>query len=129
LQYQDIGWHDLQGASTKQVKSINPNEPLPSPTTESEQQQQRQTTKSTIASTELIPVKKTGVRSTGDIISRLGSDAGIVGESLTRELSEGLRALVTTFVGVGAMLYISTKVTAVMLLIGELLVLCFPLCS
>jgi len=110
---QDIGWHDLQGASTKQVKSINPNEPLPSTTPESEQR----TSKSTIASTELIPVKKTGVRSTGDIISRLGSDAGIVGESLTRELSEGLRALVTTFVGVGAMLYISTKVTAVMLLI------------
>ena len=35
--------------------------------------------------------KDTGVRSTGDIISRLGSDAGIVGEGLTRELSEGLR--------------------------------------
>jgi len=94
---------------------MNPNEPLPSTTPESEQR----TSKSTVASTELIPVKKTGVRSTGDIISRLGSDAGIVGESLTRELSEGLRALVTTFVGVGAMLYISTKVTAVMLLIGE----------
>lgn len=70
--------------------------------------------------TELIPVKRTGVRSTGDIISRLGSDAGIVGESLTRELSEGLRALVTATVGIGAMFVISSKVTAVMLLIGAL---------
>ncbi|GAA6018263.1 hypothetical protein JCM11491_005128 [Sporobolomyces phaffii] len=110
---QDIGWHDLQGASTKQVKSINANEPLPTAPAESEQAAKQPSA----ATTELIPVKKTGVRSTGDIISRLGSDAGIVGESLTRELSEGLRALVTATVGIGAMLYISTKVTAVMLLI------------
>lgn len=107
---QDIGWHDLQGASTKQVKSVDPNGPLKERSAETEQQ-------SAPPTTELIPVKKTGVRSTGDIISRLGSDAGIVGESLTRELSEGLRALVTATVGIGAMLYISTKVTAVMLLI------------
>ncbi|GAA5907996.1 ABC transporter ATP-binding protein [Sporobolomyces salmoneus] len=107
---QDIGWHDLQGASTKQVKSVNPNEPVPQQSTE-------KSSSNAANSTELIPVKKTGVRSTGDIISRLGSDAGIVGESLTRELSEGLRALVTATVGIGAMLYISTKVTAVMLLI------------
>jgi len=107
---QDIGWHDLQGASTKQVKSLNPNEPLPERSTEK--------SSTSAATSELIPVKKTGVRSTGDIISRLGSDASIVGESLTRELSEGLRALVTATVGIGAMLYISTKVTAVMLLIG-----------
>lgn len=108
---QDIGWHDLQGASTKQVKSINPNEPRTARLDEKTEPTNR------TSSTELIPVKKTGVRSTGDIISRLGSDAGIVGESLTRELSEGLRALVTATVGIGAMLYISTKVTAVMLLI------------
>lgn len=57
------------------------------------------------------------MRSTGDIISRLGSDSAIVGESLTRELSEGLRALVTAFVGVGAMFMISAKLTGVMLLI------------
>ncbi|GAA5965493.1 hypothetical protein JCM3765_003305 [Sporobolomyces pararoseus] len=108
---QDIGWHDLQGASTKQVKSVNPNEPL------TERPNEKPEPTNSTSSTELIPVKKTGVRSTGDIISRLGSDAGIVGESLTRELSEGLRALVTATVGIGAMLYISTKVTAVMLLI------------
>ncbi|CEQ38772.1 SPOSA6832_00236, partial [Sporobolomyces salmonicolor] len=105
---QDIGWHDLQGAAIKQDKSVTPAEPRePARTAEAE----------ATSSTAVVPTKKTGVRSTGDIISRLGSDAGIVGESLTRELSEGLRALVTATVGIGAMLYISTKVTAVMLLI------------
>lgn len=73
---------------------------------------------STVALADQVPaVKDTGVRSTGDIISRLGSDAGIVGESLTRELSEGLRALVTAVVGVGAMFLISVKLTSVMLLV------------
>ncbi|GAA5862327.1 hypothetical protein JCM1840_004146 [Sporobolomyces johnsonii] len=105
---QDIGWHDLQGASIKQDKSIAPAE---------QREPVRATEAEASSSTALVPTKKTGVRSTGDIISRLGSDAGIVGESLTRELSEGLRALVTATVGIGAMLYISTKVTAVMLLI------------
>ncbi|GAA5918067.1 hypothetical protein JCM6882_006225 [Rhodosporidiobolus microsporus] len=98
---QDIGWHDLQGAATKAPQSAKAAEPAaPAPSSNS-----------------VAPTKSTGVRSTGDVISRLGSDAGIVGESLTRELSEGLRSLVTATVGVGAMLYISTKVTAVMLLI------------
>jgi ATP-binding cassette subfamily B (MDR/TAP) protein 10 len=59
----------------------------------------------------------TGVRGVGDIISRLGSDSSIVGESLTRELSEGLRALATVVVGVGMMIFISAKLTAVMLCI------------
>lgn len=62
-------------------------------------------------------MKDTGVRSTGDVISRLGSDAGIVGDSLTRDLSDGLRSLVTATVGIGAMFWISSKVTGVMLLI------------
>ncbi|GAA5991333.1 hypothetical protein JCM11641_004802 [Rhodosporidiobolus odoratus] len=97
---QDIGWHDLQGASLPSAS----NKALRSPAATS-----------TAASTASLQSKQTGVRSTGDIISRLGSDAGIVGESLTRELSEGLRALVTATVGIGAMVWISTKVTLVML--------------
>lgn len=48
-----------------------------------------------VAKADAETVKDTGVRSTGDIISRLGSDAGIVGEGLTRELSEGLRYVLT----------------------------------
>ena len=58
-----------------------------------------------------------GVRGVGDVISRLGSDSSIVGDSLTRELSEGLRALATVVVGVGMMVYISAKLTVVMLCI------------
>ncbi|KAK4057664.1 ATP-binding cassette permease mdl1 [Microbotryomycetes sp. JL221] len=102
---QDIGWQDLQGTAR------------PTPLSESSPTAHKQQSTSP-ASSNAVATKDTGVRSTGDIISRLGSDAGIVGESLTRELSEGLRALVTATVGIGAMLYISAKLTAVMLLIG-----------
>lgn len=58
-----------------------------------------------------------GVRGVGDVISRLGSDSSIVGESLTRELSEGLRSLATVVVGIGMMVYISAKLTTLMLFI------------
>ncbi|GAA6064326.1 hypothetical protein JCM10212_004565 [Sporobolomyces blumeae] len=113
---QDIGWHDLQGAATKQVKP-NPAGETSAATQSSQPSTQEQPSSTSPSTGALVATKQTGVRSTGDIISRLGSDAGIVGESLTRELSEGLRALVTATVGIGAMLYISTKVTAVMLLL------------
>ncbi|GAA5991385.1 hypothetical protein JCM10908_003287 [Rhodotorula pacifica] len=107
---QDIGWHDLQGASTKAITADGTalrgaraaaagGSPPPPP------------------NSAVAQVKDTGVRSTGDIISRLGSDASIVGDSLTRDLSDGLRSLVTATVGIGAMFWISSKVTGVMLLI------------
>lgn len=35
----------------------------------------------------------------GDILSRLGSDTTIVGESVTNNLSDGLRALISAIVG------------------------------
>ncbi|RXK35871.1 ATP-binding cassette, subfamily B (MDR/TAP), member 10 [Tremella mesenterica] len=54
-------------------------------------------------------------RSAGDIVSRLSVDTGILGESVTNNLSDGLRALVTATVGVGAMLWISAKLTLLML--------------
>ncbi|KAL7408902.1 hypothetical protein BDY24DRAFT_405034 [Mrakia frigida] len=56
-----------------------------------------------------------GDTTTGDILSRLGSDTSIVGDSVTNNLSDGLRALLSGVVGIGAMLYISTKLTLVML--------------
>lgn len=98
----------------EQAKALN------SRPTEQEQQQQkggnRLTSALSLSSTsETTP--DAGVRGVGDIISRLGSDSSIVGESLTRELSEGLRALATVVVGVGMMVYISAKLTAVMLVI------------
>ncbi len=103
----DIGWHDLQGAYTK----------TPAATTDPATGAKKDSTTAIATSTGVTEVKDTKIRSTGDIISRLGSDAGIVGESLTRELSEGLRAMVTAVVGIGAMFWLSAKLTAVMLVI------------
>lgn len=56
-----------------------------------------------------------GQGGTGDLVSRLGSDASIVGESITRDLADGTRALITTIAGVSMMFYISSKLTLVML--------------
>ncbi|SGY34064.1 BQ5605_C002g01585 [Microbotryum silenes-dioicae] len=108
---QDIGWHDLQGAAKIQTAELA----VPAEAPSSKFSAEVTTAKPPKVVEHQVP--QTGVRSTGDIISRLGSDCGIVGESLTRELSEGLRALVTATVGIGAMLWISAKLTAVMMLI------------
>ncbi|KAF9518913.1 hypothetical protein BS47DRAFT_1325025 [Hydnum rufescens UP504] len=51
----------------------------------------------------------------GDIMSRLSTDTNMVGESLTGNLSDGLRALVTASVGMSLMVYLSPKLTLVML--------------
>lgn len=51
----------------------------------------------------------------GDVMSRLSADTNIVGESITNNLSDGLRATVTAAVGLGLMVYLSPKLTLVML--------------
>ncbi|KAF8511536.1 P-loop containing nucleoside triphosphate hydrolase protein [Gautieria morchelliformis] len=51
----------------------------------------------------------------GDLLSRLGTDASIVGESVTQNLSDGLRSIVMASVGLGAMFWISPTLTALML--------------
>lgn len=55
--------------------------------------------------------------SEGDVLSRLSVDTNIVGESVTGNLSDGLRAIVTATVGVGLMFYLSPTLTALMLAI------------
>jgi len=50
----------------------------------------------------------------GDLISRLSSDTIIVGKSITQNVSDGLRALVTGTAGLGLMAYVSLKLTAVL---------------
>lgn len=55
---------------------------------------------------------------TGDLISRLGSDTIIVGKSITQNLSDGLRSIVSGAAGIGAMAYVSLKLTAVLAIIG-----------
>ncbi|KAL7418586.1 ATP-binding cassette permease mdl1 [Cryptotrichosporon argae] len=54
-------------------------------------------------------------RSAGDIVSRLNADANILGDSVTSNLSDGLRAIIAATVGIGAMFWISAKLTMVML--------------
>ncbi|KAH9167112.1 ABC transporter transmembrane region-domain-containing protein [Lactarius sanguifluus] len=56
-------------------------------------------------------------RGEGDALSRLSVGSSIVGESVTQNLSDGLRAVVMSFAGLGAMLYISSHLTFLMLTI------------
>jgi len=51
----------------------------------------------------------------GEVLSRLSVDSSIVGESLTQNLSDGLRSVVMASVGLGAMFYISPQLTVLML--------------
>lgn len=55
---------------------------------------------------------------TGDLISRLGSDTIIVGKSITQNLSDGLRSIVSGAAGIAAMAYVSLKLTAILAIIG-----------
>ncbi|TXT07204.1 hypothetical protein VHUM_03374 [Vanrija humicola] len=59
-------------------------------------------------------IESTGV---GDALSRLGQDSSIVGQSLSENLGEGLKAVLGTAVGVGAMYLISPKLCGVMILL------------
>ncbi|KAL0955750.1 hypothetical protein HGRIS_001965 [Hohenbuehelia grisea] len=54
-------------------------------------------------------------RGEGDVLSRLSVDSSIVGESVTQNLSDGLRAIVMSTVGLGAMFYLSPTLTMLML--------------
>ncbi|TFK74690.1 hypothetical protein BDN72DRAFT_833221 [Pluteus cervinus] len=54
-------------------------------------------------------------RGEGDVLSRLSVDTSIVGESVTQNLSDGLRAVVMSSVGLGAMFYLSPTLTMLML--------------
>ncbi|KAG1760116.1 P-loop containing nucleoside triphosphate hydrolase protein [Suillus occidentalis] len=54
-------------------------------------------------------------RGEGDVLSRLTADSSIVGESVTQNLSDGLRAIVMSSVGLGAMFYLSPTLTVMML--------------
>ncbi|KAI9477155.1 P-loop containing nucleoside triphosphate hydrolase protein [Zychaea mexicana] len=54
---------------------------------------------------------------TGELISRLSVDTAIVGKSITGNVSDGLRALATAIVGSSMMLWVSPKLTAVMMIV------------
>lgn len=52
----------------------------------------------------------------GDLLSRLSSDTVIVGKSITQNLSDGLRALVSGGAGFAAMAWVSLKLTSILCL-------------
>ncbi|GAM82734.1 hypothetical protein ANO11243_007200 [Dothideomycetidae sp. 11243] len=53
----------------------------------------------------------------GDLISRLGSDTIIVGKSITQNVSDGLRSLVSAIAGFTLMGYMSLKLTGILALL------------
>jgi ABC-type multidrug transport system fused ATPase/permease subunit len=53
----------------------------------------------------------------GDALSRLGQDTSIVGQSLSENLGEGLKAVLGAGAGIGAMYLISPSLTLVMLFV------------
>ncbi|CAI6340739.1 unnamed protein product [Periconia digitata] len=54
----------------------------------------------------------------GDLISRLGSDTIIVGKSITQNLSDGLRSMVSGAAGFAMMGWVSIKLTGILAIIG-----------
>ncbi|PVH94510.1 P-loop containing nucleoside triphosphate hydrolase protein [Periconia macrospinosa] len=54
----------------------------------------------------------------GDLISRLGSDTIIVGKSITQNLSDGLRSIVSGAAGFAMMGWVSIKLTGILAIIG-----------
>lgn len=51
----------------------------------------------------------------GDLISRLNSDTVVVGKSITQNVSDGLRSLVSGAAGFAAMFWLSPKLTSIIL--------------
>lgn len=54
----------------------------------------------------------------GDLISRLSSDASIVSKSVTQNISDGIKAVLSGGVGITMMSLVSWKLTSIMLLLG-----------
>nr|UJH94551.1 Mdr2 [Starmerella bombicola] len=53
---------------------------------------------------------------TGDLISRLSTDANVVSRSVTQNMADGLRSLLTAGMGVGMLCYMSLKLTGIITL-------------
>ncbi|KAJ2464137.1 ATP-binding cassette permease mdl1 [Coemansia sp. RSA 2337] len=51
----------------------------------------------------------------GDLVSRLSTDTSIVSKSITNNVSDGLRASISAVAGLSMMLYVSPKLTGIML--------------
>ncbi|PVV05176.1 hypothetical protein BB560_000308 [Smittium megazygosporum] len=53
----------------------------------------------------------------GDLVSRLTVDTSIVSKSITNNLSDGMRSFISVFAGLSMMVYMSPKLTLIMMLI------------
>ncbi|PVV01000.1 hypothetical protein BB560_004602 [Smittium megazygosporum] len=53
----------------------------------------------------------------GDLVSRLTVDTSIVSKSITNNLSDGMRSFISFFAGLSMMVYMSPKLTLIMMLI------------
>lgn len=53
---------------------------------------------------------------TGDLISRLSTDANVVSRAVTQNMADGLRSLLTAGLGVGMLCYMSLKLTGIITL-------------
>jgi putative ABC transport system ATP-binding protein len=65
----------------------------------------------------------------GDLISRLGSDTVIVGKSITQNLSDGLRSIVSGTGGFIMMAWTSVKLTGVLALMGPPIAIIALICG
>jgi ABC-type bacteriocin/lantibiotic exporter with double-glycine peptidase domain len=61
---------------------------------------------------------------TGELISRLSADTTVVGKGLSEYISHGTRHLITSLAGVGIMIYMSPKLTLVILCVIPPVFLC-----
>ncbi|KAJ1739431.1 ATP-binding cassette permease mdl1 [Coemansia sp. RSA 989] len=52
---------------------------------------------------------------TGDLVSRLSTDTSIVSKSITNNVSDGLRSSISAIAGLSMMVYVSPKLTGIML--------------
>jgi len=52
---------------------------------------------------------------TGELISRLSTDTTIVGRSITNNISDGLRSLISSTIGIGAMAFVNSSLTLIMM--------------
>jgi len=54
---------------------------------------------------------------TGELVNRLSTDTSVVAQSLSQNISDGLRSMFQAIAGVGMMMYVSTKLTLISLCI------------
>lgn len=97
--HQDMAWHDLQG-------KLSPSVAIPAKSAPSNSSPSSSALPASSPSSSSSTSTSTGPTGVGDIISRLNTDAVIVGDNLTRELADGLRYVIILYNLIKALLII-----------------------